>query len=64
MTDLVNFGGQKDRLHGEMGGFEMGPSTRSEWNGRNGQFWEGGKMIVQMPKMGGKTAAHTHDIGM
>ena len=40
-------------------GLSKWDSTRSEWSGRHGPIL-GGKKIVQMPKMGGKTAAHTY----
>ena len=51
MINLVNFGGHKVHLHAENGGHSKGDPTRSEWNGRYGQNFVGGKKIVQMLKM-------------
>ena len=59
MIDLVSFGGQKDRLHAENGGLRN--ETQQDLNKMvNKVKFLGSKKIVQVPKMGGKTAAHTY----
>ena len=58
MIDLVNFGRQKDHLHAENGGFRNG--TQQDLNKMVDMVNSGSKKIVQMLKMGGKTAAHTY----
>ena len=61
MINLVNFGGQKDRLHAENGGLPNG--TQQDLNKMVDRVkfgGGGGQKIVQMPKMRGKTAAHTY----
>ena len=54
------FWGQKDRLHAENGGFRNG--TQQDLNKMLDmvKILGVGTEIVQMPKMGGKTAAHTY----
>ena len=57
---MVNFGGAKDRLHAENGGLRNG--TQQDLNNMVDMVKLGGgsKKIIQMPKMGGKAAAHTY----
>ena len=57
MIDLVNFGGQKIVYMLKMGGFEMRPNII--WTKRETMSHIlGGKNIVQVPKMGGKTRSY------
>ena len=61
IIDFVNFGGQNDRLHAESGGLQNG--TQQDLNKMVDKVkleGGGGKNVVQVLKMGGKTAAHTN----
>ena len=66
MIDLVNFfffffwggGAKRSSTCWKWGASKWDP-TRSEWIGIHSQIY-GGKKIIQMPKMGGKTTVHTY----
>ena len=60
IIDLVNFGGKKIVYMLKIGGFRNG--TQQDLNKMVDmvKFLGAKILIVQMPKMGGKTAAHTY----